>query len=144
MRDPLVLLVEDDSDTREMYATVLRCVGYRVLSAANGVAALDAVKDARPDIVVTDLAMPVMDGFGLTRELRADPATRSVPIIAVTGQGVPSTPRMALDAGCCSLYLKPFAPDALIDAVRSLLDACPRACSPARAGNLCPAESALQ
>ena len=126
MRDPLVLLVEDDPDTREMYATFLGSVGYRVLQAANGVAALDVAKRQCPDIVVTDLAMPVMDGFRLTRELRASSTTCSVPVIAVTGHGVPTTPRLAREAGCCCLFTKPFLPDSLLDAVRSMLDACPR------------------
>lgn len=144
MPDPLVLLVEDDSDTRDLYATFLRFVGYRVRPASNGAAALEAVGDGCPDIVVTDLAMPVMDGFDLTRELRAQPATRSVPIIAVTGHGVPATPRRAMEAGCCCLFTKPFPPDALLDAVRSMLDTCPRACSPACVPRVCAAGPPLQ
>ncbi len=138
MVDPLVLLVEDDPDTREMYATFLGSGGCRVVQAADGRAALDAIGHHSPDIVITDLAMPVMDGFCLTRELRARPGTRSVPIIAVTGHGVPNTPRMAREAGCCCLFTKPFLPDSLLDAVRSMLDVCPRACVPGEAPERCP------
>ncbi len=130
MFDPLVLLVEDDPDTREMYAMFLGSFGYRVLQADNGLAALDASQSHCPDIVITDLAMPVMDGFELTRNLRARPATSSVPIIAVTGHGVPATPRLAREAGCCCLFTKPFLPDSLLDAVRSMLDSCPHSCLP--------------
>lgn len=139
MFDPLVLLVEDDPDTREMYATFLISVGYRVAQAANGVAALDVARRQCPDIVITDLAMPLMDGFHLTRELRARSATRSVPIIAVTGQGVPSTPALACEAGCCCLFTKPFVPDCLLDAIRSMLDACPHTCMPDAPRRACPA-----
>ena len=126
--DALVLLVEDDPDTRAMYATFLDAVGYRVVAAAHGRAALEALQHNAPDIVVTDLAMPVMDGFCLTRELRARPATQSTPIIAVTGQGMPNTPRLAREAGCCCLFAKPFLPDSLFDAIESMLHACPRTC----------------
>ncbi len=130
MLDTLVLLVEDDPDTREMYAMFLGSFGYRVVQADNGVAALNASRFECPDIVITDLAMPVMDGFELTRKLRAQPATQSVPIIAVTGHGVPATPRLAHEAGCCCLFTKPFLPDSLLHAVRSMLDGCARSCPP--------------
>ncbi len=130
MRDPVVLLVEDDPDTREMYAVFLGCAGYCVVEAANGSDGLDAARHSSPDIVITDLAMPVMDGFDLMRELRARADTRSVPIIAVTGHGVPATPDLARKAGCCCLFTKPFLPDALLDIVRSMLDGCPRTCQP--------------
>jgi two-component system cell cycle response regulator DivK len=144
MLDPLVLLVEDDPDTREMYALFLGSVGYRVVQAANGQAALDAVRHHRPDIVVTDLAMPVMDGFCLTRNLRAHATTRSVPIIAVTGHRVPTTPHLAREAGCCCLFTKPFLPDSLLDAVRSMLDACPRSCLPGGDYQRCPVTLPIQ
>ncbi len=138
MADSVVLLVEDDPDTREMYAVFLASVGYRVVEAANGKAGLDAARRHSPDIVVTDLAMPVMDGLGLTRALRADDAMRSVPIIAVTGHHVPGTPRLAREAGCCCLFMKPFLPDSLLDVVRSMLDGCPRACEPGGSPTCCP------
>ncbi len=144
MLEPLVLLVEDDPDTREMYATFLGSVGYRVSQAANGVAALDLATENCPDIVITDLAMPVMDGFDLTRRLRTRPATQSVPIIAVTGHGVPSTPHRAREAGCCCLFTKPFLPDSLLDAVRAMLDCCPGTCPPNSTRDRCPARPQIQ
>ncbi len=134
MPDPLVLLVEDDSDTREMYATFLDAMGYRVQEAADGFAALQAASRQRPDIVITDLAMPVMDGFHLMRQLRADASTSTVPIIAVTGHGVTATPLLAHEAGCCRLFTKPFLPDALLEAVQTMLGACPPRCDPASCG----------
>jgi two-component system cell cycle response regulator DivK len=143
MLDPLVLLVEDDPDTREMYAMFLGSVGYRVVQAANGIAALDVTKRQCPDIVITDLAMPVMDGFHLTRELRARSTTRSVPIIAVTGHGVPTTPHLAREAGCCCLFTKPFLPDSLLDAVRSMLEVCQGTCVPGSSRRGCPARPSL-
>ena len=143
MLDPLVLLVEDDRDTRDMYAIFLASAGFRVVEAANGVAALEAAGHQRPDIVVTDLAMPLMDGFRLTSELRAQPATRSVPVIAVTGHGVPNTPDLARDAGCCCLFTKPLLPDALVDAIRSMLEVRPRDCIPCGSCRECPAGALL-
>ncbi len=134
MPDPLILLVEDDSDTREMYATFLEAMGYRVHEAADGFAALKAATCQRPDIVITDLAMPVMDGFHLTRQLRAHEATCSVPIIAVTGHGVTATPVLAQQAGCCRLFNKPFLPDELLAAVQAMLATCQPRCEPASCG----------
>ncbi len=144
MLDSVVLLVEDDADTREMYAVFLTSVGYHVVQAANGQAGFDAARHHLPDIVITDLAMPVMDGFGLTRELRAYDPTRSIPIIAVTGHHVPGTPDRAHEAGCCCLFTKPFLPDSLLDAVRSMLDACPGTCAPGGSRRRCPALPPVQ
>ena len=82
---PVVLLVEDDQDGRRMYADWLKNAGFRVDEAHNGLQALERALDSRPQIVVTDLNIPGIDGFELTRRLRQDSRTRDVPVIAVTG-----------------------------------------------------------
>jgi two-component system, cell cycle response regulator DivK len=114
---PLVLLVEDDRDTREMYSEYLSYSGLRVAEAPSGFRALDCVREQTPDVVVTDIAMPGMDGLELSRRLRAEPPMRDVPIIAVSGH---PTPR-ARDAGCNLMLEKPCTPDELLHAIEDVL-----------------------
>src|ERR1044072_9944560 len=84
-----VLLVEDDRDTREMYSEYLSYSGMHVTEARTGRRALETLQHERPDVVVTDYAMPEMDGRELSRRLRADETTSDLPIIAASGQLAP-------------------------------------------------------
>jgi CheY-like chemotaxis protein len=112
------LVVDDDPDARELFMMFLEHAGAQVASARDGVDALAAAHAHPPDVVVTDLAMPRMDGLELAHRLRADPATRHVPIIAVTGHAVMDVPRRARQAGCDAVLVKPCGPDELISTVR--------------------------
>ena len=114
---PLVLLVDDDRDTREMYSEYLTHAGMRVTSANCGRRALERAHEQVPNVVVTDIAMPEMDGAELSRRLRADPPTRDVPIIAVTGNGSVR----AREAGCDVVLEKPCTPDHLADVIEEVL-----------------------
>jgi two-component system cell cycle response regulator DivK len=114
---PLVLLVEDDRDTREMYRTYLTYSGVRVAEAPNAFQALERAHEQRPDIVVTDIAMPGMDGLELSRKLREEPPTRDVPIIALSGQAS----SRAREAGFDVVLEKPCMPDALLSAIQQVL-----------------------
>ena len=114
---PLVLLVEDDRDTREMYSEYLSYSGLRVAEAPTGFRALEQVRHQTPDVVVTDIAMPGMDGLELSRRLRADTPTREVPIIAVSGNPTP----YAREAGCDLMLEKPCTPDELLHAIENVL-----------------------
>ncbi len=116
-----VLLVEDDVDTREMYSEFMTYCGLHVVPARDGRDALQLVKQGVPDVVVTDLAMPVMDGFELARRLRTDQTTCEVPVIAVSGQAAAGLAERAAAAGCDVLYLKPCLPDTLVEAIQSIL-----------------------
>ncbi len=118
----LVLLVDDDRECREMYARALRTAGFEVAEAHNGNQALAKASEHAPSIVVTDLALPGIDGYQLTRRLRHQPGTEHVPIIAVTGYGgfMEDTQR-ALTAGCDAVLTKPCVPDRLIEEVERLL-----------------------
>ena len=115
---PLVLLVEDDEATREMYSEYLAYSGLRVTEAPSAYRALEQVRQQTPDVVVTDIAMPGMDGLELSRRLRAAPPTRDVPIIAVSGN---PTGR-AQEAGCNMMLEKPCTPDELLHAIEDVLD----------------------
>jgi CheY-like chemotaxis protein len=116
---PLVLLVEDDTDTREMYSEYLSYSGLRVAEAPTGFRALQRAREQKPDVVVTDIWMPGMDGLELSRRLRAEGPTRDVPIIAVSGN---PTAAGAHEAGCDMMLEKPCTPDRLLHAIEDMLD----------------------
>ena len=117
-----VLLVEDDRDGRRMYAQWLAGAGFHVEEAHNGLQALERAFDARPDVVVTDLHIPGIDGFELTRRLKKDPRTRDVPVLAVTGYAAfASDPARAQRAGCDAVLPKPCSPEDLEAAIRTLI-----------------------
>jgi two-component system, cell cycle response regulator DivK len=121
---PNVLLVEDDQDGRRMYAEWLTGAGYQVAQAHNGLQALDRAFASVPDIVVTDLNIPGIDGFELTRRLKQDLRTCDVPVLAVTGYAAfASDPARALRAGCDAVLPKPCSPDDLEIAIRGLIAA---------------------
>lgn len=122
LESPLVLLVEDDREGRLMFAEWLQQAGFRVEQAHNGLQALERAFDVRPDVVVTDLNIPGIDGYELTRRLKADPRTAGVPIVAVTGY-VPFArdPARADRAGCDAVIPKPCLPEDLESTIRALM-----------------------
>lgn len=123
---PVVLLVEDHPDTRQLYAIALDASGFHVLEAEHGEEALATIRQRLPDIVVTDLAMPVMDGLEFCRRVREIPAAARLPILAVTGQDTPSALEVVSRAGFCGVCTKPCPPDALVAFIQASLDCRPR------------------
>lgn len=118
----LVLLVEDDRAGREMFALSLEQEGFRVEQAHNGFQALEKARDLTPGIIVTDLAIPGIDGLQLCKRLKDDPRTRHIPIIGITGHAsFAAEPDRATRAGCDAVYLKPCLPETLVTAVNRLL-----------------------
>ena len=120
---PLVLVVEDYQDAREMYAAYLEFSGYRVAEATNGVEALEQAHALKPDIILMDLALPKMDGWEATRQLKADARTRNIPIVALTGHALAGHAEGAMAAGCDAFVTKPCLPDALVAEIRRMLAA---------------------
>lgn len=117
-----VLLVEDDQAGRRLWADWLTRAGFRVRQAHNGFQALEQALEATPDVVVTDLNIPGIDGFELTRRLKTDPRTRNVPVVAVTGYAAfAADPTRAHRAGCDAVLEKPCTPDDLESAIRALV-----------------------
>jgi CheY-like chemotaxis protein len=109
-----VLIVEDDVDIRETLGELLATVGYETTSAANGLEGLTAARRARPDLIVLDLMMPVMDGWQFRSAQRQDPALASIPVIVISA----SAPSSSIDA---DTYLeKPFALERLVAEVARL------------------------
>jgi CheY-like chemotaxis protein len=111
---PLILIADDSGDTREMYALYLRTAGYNVETAEDGHAAVLKARATRPDLIVMDLQMPKLDGWGAMKELENDPRTRGIPVIAMTGHDLKGYLKTAALAGGAFLYLtKPTLPERL-------------------------------
>jgi CheY-like chemotaxis protein len=122
-RMPLVLVVEDDPATRQFYTEALARDGFATEQAHNGHQALAKAFENSPDLILTDIAVPGMDGIELCRRLRADVRTRSVPVLAVTGYGDRHYPDRALGAGADHVLIKPCDAEMLVREARRLLGA---------------------
>ena len=120
---PLVLVVEDYQDAREMYAAYLSFSGYRVAEATNGLEAIEKTIELMPDIILMDLALPRMDGWEATRRLKLDERTRHIPIVALTGHALAGFAEGARQAGCDAFVTKPCLPDALVAEIQRMLEA---------------------
>jgi CheY-like chemotaxis protein len=125
---PSVLIVEDDPGGRQLFVGWLQQAGFRVIQAHNGLQALERAVESGPDVVVTDLNIPGIDGFELTRRLRRDPRTSVVPVVALTGYPpFAADPTRAHRAGCDVVLAKPCSAEDLEAAIRKLIDGPPRA-----------------
>ena len=120
---PLILVVDDYQDAREMYAEYLQYSGFRVAEAKNGNEAVTQARSLRPDLILMDLSLPGMDGWEATRVLKADEQTKHIPIVALTGHALAGASEGARKAGCDSFVTKPCLPDDLVVEVRRMLDA---------------------
>ena len=118
---PLILIVDDYQDAREMYAEYLEFSGFRVLEARNGLEAVEKAQEFLPAVILMDLSLPVMDGWEATRRLKGDERTRNIPVVALTGHALDGHSREAQDAGCDAYVTKPCLPDALLREVRRML-----------------------
>jgi CheY-like chemotaxis protein len=112
-----ILIVDDDRDARELFSIVLEDAGATVAIAEDGEAGLRAALEWTPDLVVTDIAMPRMDGIHMVRQLRQREPTKRIPVVAVTGNAVADVPEMARQAGCSEVVPKPCSPEMLIDLI---------------------------
>src|SRR5688500_11843946 len=120
--EPLILIVEDDQSTRLMYTEYLSHCGFRVADAHNGHQALAKAQELHPNVVLTDLAVPGMDGFEFCRALQQSDSTRTIPILAVTGHAeYLDQPDRFRQAGILHVLTKPCAPDVSEAELRRLL-----------------------
>ena len=117
----LVLVVEDDPETRRYYADALSRGGFETHQAHNGLQALQKAIDLRPALILTDIAVPGIDGIELLRRLRADTRTSSIPVIAITGYDDRQYVDRALGAGAVHVLTKPCDSEALINEARQIL-----------------------
>jgi signal transduction histidine kinase len=115
---PRILVVDDNADLRD-YVTDLLAPSYDVLTAPDGRAALDLVREQAPDLVVSDVMMPRLDGFGLVRELRSEPTTASLPVILLSARAGEEAAIQGLDSGSDDYLAKPFSARELLARVRT-------------------------
>jgi len=124
---PTILYVEDNEDNVYMLARRLRRHGFEVIVAADGARGVDAARRERPDLVLMDLDLPVLDGWEATRRLKAAPETRSIPVVALSAHAMAGERERALAAGCDDHDTKPVDLDRLLAKIRAQLTGAGRA-----------------
>lgn len=121
MSAPIVLVVDDEDYILRILSFALRAEGWQVLTASNGDETLKQVEREKPDLVVLDLMMPVIDGYQVLKRLRADPVTRDLPIIVLSAKGREFDRDAALELGADDYFTKPFSPQRLVERIQGLL-----------------------
>ena len=116
-----ILVVEDQEDNRQIVRDLLTATDYEVMEAENGEEAIAAVAKQRPDLILMDIQLPVMDGYEATRRIKADPALSAIPVIAVTSYALSGDEEKARAAGCDDFVPKPFSPRQLLAKIRQYL-----------------------
>jgi|SRR5688572_1641572 CheY-like chemotaxis protein len=117
-RPQRVLLVDDSADIRDVWREWLTLWGFQVEEAENGLEAVRKAKEFPPALVLMDLTMPVLDGLGAAEQLKADPATAPVPILALSADLMPPAPESAIEAGCDAFLPKPIRAAHLLEEIR--------------------------
>jgi len=118
---PAILIIENEVSNRILIERVLSTRGYRCISASNGQEALNILDYERVDLILTDLSMPVLDGYRTTQLIRQRPALANVPIVAVTAYALSDENEAAMQIGCNEYLTKPFKPRQLLEVVDRLL-----------------------
>ena len=116
-----ILVVEDQPDGRQIIRDMLAGTNYEITEAENGEEALAAIAKQRPDLILMDIQLPIMDGYTATSQIKADPALRSIPIIAVTSYALAVEEKKARAAGCDDYVTKPFSPQQLLAKIRQYI-----------------------
>ena len=124
---PKILLVEDNEMNRDMLSRRLAKKGYDVVIALDGGAGVAMASSEKPDLILMDMSLPVMDGWTATRRVKEDTATRHIPVIALTAHAMASDRDKALDAGCDDYDTKPIELTRLLGKIEALLGAGPSA-----------------
>ncbi len=121
-----ILLVEDNEMNRDMLSRRLERKGYEVLLALDGQQGVNMARAEQPDLVLMDMSLPVLDGWSATRQLKADDATKRIPVIALTAHAMASDRDAALEAGCDDYDTKPIELPRLLEKIERLLEARPQ------------------
>jgi two-component system cell cycle response regulator DivK len=116
-----ILIIEDQEDNRAIMRDLLSTAGYALIEAVDGEEGVKLARSERPDLILMDIQLPVLDGYEATRRIRAISDLKSVPIIAVTSYALSGDEAKTREAGCDSYVAKPFSPRELLAKVRALL-----------------------
>ena len=116
-----ILVVEDQADNRQIIRDMLAPTDYEITEAESGEEALAAIAKQRPDLILMDIQLPVMDGYEATRRIKADPELKSIPVIAVTSYALSGDDDKARAAGCDGYVTKPYSPRQLLEKIQHYL-----------------------
>jgi two-component system cell cycle response regulator DivK len=118
---PKILLVEDNELNRDMLSRRLQRKGYRIVMAVDGRAGVEMAMSESPDLILMDMSLPVLNGWEATRQIKSNPKTRAIPVIALTAHAMASDREQALAAGCEDYDIKPIELPRLIEKIETLL-----------------------
>jgi CheY-like chemotaxis protein len=118
---PKILLVEDNEMNRDMLSRRLTRNGFEVVIAVNGQEGVDLATSSKPDLILMDMSLPVLDGWEATRQVKANPATKAIPVIALTAHAMVQDKEKALAAGCDEFDTKPVELPRLLEKIKALL-----------------------
>jgi two-component system cell cycle response regulator DivK len=121
-RAPTILIVEDNEDNRIVYSTMLRHFGFAVDEAENGAEGILKARTKLPDLILMDIAIPLVDGWEAVQRLKRDPVTAGIPIVALTAHAMPADREKAIQVGCDGYLAKPCEPRAVVEEVRRILE----------------------
>jgi two-component system, cell cycle response regulator DivK len=116
-----ILVVEDQPDNRQIIRDLLTSVGYQLIEAEDGETGVRLARSERPDLILMDIQLPVLDGYEATRRIKTDPELKAIPIIVVTSYALSGDDAKAKAAGCDGYVAKPFSPRHLLATVRTFL-----------------------
>lgn len=116
-----VLVIEDHEDNRRIMRDLLTSKGYEVIEAVNGLKGVDAAETYHPDLILLDIQLPGIDGYEVTRRIKANPNLQKIPIIVVTSYAMSGDDVKAFEAGCDAYVAKPFSPRVLLAKIREYL-----------------------
>jgi len=114
-----ILVVEDQEDNRQILRDLLTSGGFDMIEAENGADAITAAEANRPDLILMDIQLPILDGYEATRRIKANPDLKSIPIIVVTSYALSGDEEKARLAGCDDYVAKPFSPRALLAKIKA-------------------------
>lgn len=117
-----ILMVEDTEDNRQIIRDLMESVGYDLIEAEDGAAGVAMAIEHRPDLILMDIQLPVMDGYEACRRIKADPELRHIPIIAVTSYALSGDETKTKAAGCDGYVAKPFSPRQLLAKMNEFLE----------------------
>jgi CheY-like chemotaxis protein len=123
---PKILLVEDNEMNQDMLSRRLKRKGFEVVLAVDGQEGIDLAQSQAPDLILMDMSLPVVDGWEATRLLKAQPGTRTIPVIALTAHAMAGDREKALEAGCDDYDTKPIDLERLLGKIQGLLEGKPK------------------
>jgi two-component system, cell cycle response regulator DivK len=116
-----ILVVEDTEDNRQILRDLLGMAGYDMIEANDGAEGVSQAAQHKPDLILMDIQMPVMDGYEATRQIKANPELKAIPIVAVTSYALSGDEEKARAAGCDGYIAKPYSPRQMLAKVREIL-----------------------